>query len=66
LEEQVAAALERRQFEMARVYPAMGMAAAANFGAIMTQFEKASQQNKRRSRANIEKAYREEAAGIRF
>jgi len=66
MEEQVAAALERRSFNMARVYPAMGVATVANFGAIMAQFDRASEQHKRQSRANIEKAYRDEAAGKRY
>lgn len=62
IEEQVASALERRPYQMAKVYPEMGVAAVANFGKIMANFDRASEQNKRQTRANIEKAYRDEAA----
>lgn len=64
MEEQVAAALERRPFEVSRVYPALGVATAANMPAIVAQFDRAAEQHKRKVRANIERAYRNEA-GIR-
>lgn len=64
MEEQVAAALEGRAYDMARIYPALGVAAVANMPAILAQFDRAAEQHKRKVRANIERAYRNEA-GIR-
>lgn len=65
MQERVASRIERRQFRMARIYPAMGAAAAANIGAISGQMEEAGKAMQRRDRENIEKAYRDEARGIR-
>jgi hypothetical protein len=66
MNERIASALERRPFEMSRIYPVMGVATLANINAIMAQFDRASEQYKRSSRANIEKAYRDEARGVDY
>jgi hypothetical protein len=65
MQERVASRLERRQFELRRLYPAMARATAANMTLISDQMERAGEQAQRRDRQNIEKAYRREAAGIR-
>lgn len=64
MKEQVAAALERRPYDMVRVYAALGVAIVANMPAIIAQFDRAAEQHERKVRANIERAYRNEA-GIR-
>ncbi len=64
--ERIASALEQRPFDLARIYPALGIATLANMNAIVAQFDRASEQYKRSSRANIEKAYRDEARGIDY
>jgi hypothetical protein len=66
MNERIASALEHRPFDIARIYPALGIATLANMSAIMAQFDRASEQYKRSSRANIEKAYRDEARGIDY
>ena len=63
MEERVASALERRPFEVASLYPAMAAATAANIGSITARMDRAAEANRRESRENIEKAYRDEAAG---
>ena len=64
MQERIASALERRPFETARIMPATAAATAANIGALSDNFDRAAAADQRRERANIEKAYREEAAGI--
>lgn len=66
VEERVASALERRPFDLQRIAPAMATATVANLDAINRQFDEASAEFRRRDRANIEKAYRDEAAGRRY
>ena len=60
MEERIASALEHRQFEMARIYPALGKATVANIGEISGRMDRAAEEYHRRDRENIEKAYREE------
>lgn len=64
MEEQVAAALEHRPHDLVRVYAALGVAIVANMPAIVAQFDRVAEQHERKVRANIERAYRNEA-GIR-
>jgi hypothetical protein len=64
MQERIASALERRPFETARIMPATAAATAANIGALSDNFDRAAAADQRRERANIEKAYRDEAAGI--
>jgi hypothetical protein len=64
MEERVAATLERRPFEMTRVYPAMSAAAISNMGALQASVDQAAAADAQRSRNNMEKAYRDEAAGV--
>ncbi|WP_157087981.1 hypothetical protein [Bradyrhizobium jicamae] len=65
MEEQVAATLERRPFEMTRIYPAMSAATVANMGALRSSVDQAAAASEQAARKNIEKAYRDEAAGLR-
>ena len=63
MREEIAADLERRPFDVGKLYPAMAAATAANIPTIMEQFDRAAEADHRRSRENIEKAYRDEARG---
>jgi hypothetical protein len=65
MEERISSALERRQFEMARIYPAMAAATAANMSSINASVDEAHAASQRLARDAIEKAYRDEAAGVR-
>jgi hypothetical protein len=65
INERIASALEHRRFEVTRVYPAMTAATMANIGALRASADEAAAASERQDRANIEKAYREEAAGRR-
>ena len=60
MEERVAATLERRPFEMTRIYPAMSAAAVANMGNLQSSVDQAAAASAQLARKNIEKAYREE------
>jgi hypothetical protein len=60
MEERVAATLERRPFEMARIYPAMSAAAVSNMGNLQSSVDQAAEASNREARQNIEKAYRNE------
>jgi hypothetical protein len=64
MEERIASALERRPFDQARILPATAMATAANIGRISEDMDRIAEADRRRERENIERAYREEAAGI--
>jgi hypothetical protein len=64
MEERIASALERRPFDTATIMPATVAAAAANIGRINEDLDNIAAADQRRERANIEKAYRDEAAGI--
>ena len=64
MEERIASALERRPFNTATIMPATMAAAAANIGRISEDMDRIAEADRRRQRENIEKAYREEAAGI--
>jgi hypothetical protein len=65
IKEQVAAALEHRDFNMARLYPAMTTATLANMGNLQASASEAAAASEAANRANIEKAYADEAAGRR-
>ncbi|MDQ0464160.1 hypothetical protein QO010_001931 [Caulobacter ginsengisoli] len=65
IKEQVAAALERRPFEMARLYPALTKASLASIGSLQASADAAAAASEAQDRANIEKAYADEAAGRR-
>src|SRR5436190_166621 len=65
MEERVASTLERRSFEMARIYPAMSAAVVSNMGAIHASVDEAAAESNQLARINIEKAYRDEATGVR-
>ena len=60
MEERVAATLERRPFDMARIYPAMSAAAVSNMGNLQASVDQAAEASNREARQNIEKAYRNE------
>ena len=64
MEEQVAAALNHREFHLTAVYPAMMVAFLANIGQLTDMDERDSEATRKRARDNIAKAYRDEAAGI--
>jgi hypothetical protein len=64
MEEQVAAALNHREFHLAAVYPAMMLAMVANIGQLNDMDERDSEATKKRARDNLAKAYSDEAAGI--
>ena len=65
MEERIASRIERRQFRMSSLYPALGAATLASMDEIKADFDRMAEANQRRSRENIEKAYRREAAGLR-
>jgi len=64
MEERIASALERRPFDEATILPATAAATAANIGRISADMDRIAEADRRRERENIERAYREEAAGI--
>jgi hypothetical protein len=64
MEERIASALEGRPFDTAAILPATVAATAANIGALSANLDRAAEADQRRERENIERAYREEAAGI--
>ena len=64
MEEQVAAALNHREFNLAAVYPAMMVAMVANIGQLNDMDERDSEATRKRARDNLAKAYSDEAAGI--
>jgi hypothetical protein len=64
MEERIASALERRPFDTATIMPATVAATAANIGRIGEDMDRMAEADRRRERENIERAYREEAAGI--
>jgi hypothetical protein len=63
MEEQVASALERRPFDRSKILPATMAATAANIGRVSADIDRIAEADQRRERENIERAYREEAAG---
>jgi hypothetical protein len=64
MEEQVAAALNHREFHLTAVYPAMMLAMVANIGQLNDMDERDSEATRKRARDNLAKAYSDEAAGI--
>ncbi|MEA3031012.1 MAG: hypothetical protein QOG13_2337 [Sphingomonadales bacterium] len=64
MEERIASALERRPFDETAIMPATAAATAANIGRISADMDRIAAADQRRERENIERAYREEAAGI--
>jgi len=63
MEEQVAAALERRPFDRNRIYPDLLKLLATNIGSIGSWMRGAPEADRRQSEDKIERAYAEEAAG---
>lgn len=63
MEEQIAATLEKREFDMAAIQGKMMMAAFATMPKMQQQLDEAVKQEHARNRSNIENAYREEAQG---
>lgn len=63
MEERIASALEHRPFNEAAIMPATVAATAANIGRISADIDRIAEADQRRERENIERAYREEAAG---
>lgn len=63
--EQIGSALEHRPFEMSRLYPKMTAATIGNMGALQASATAAADASEAEARANIEKAYADEAAGRR-
>ena len=63
MQEQIAADLESRPFEMSAIYHEMTAATVANIGEISGRMDRAAAEYRRRDREAIEKAYRDEAAG---
>jgi hypothetical protein len=63
IRERIESALEHREFEIARVYPSLGVATLENMGALRRSADAAAAASERMDRENIEKAYRDEAAG---
>jgi hypothetical protein len=64
MEEQVAAALQQREFSITAVIPAMFVAFFANIGDLNAAQERDIQATRNRYRDNLAKAYADEAAGI--
>ena len=65
MDEQVAAALERRNFDFSRITTPMMVATIANMPEMMQNLERGIEADHKRIKANIAKAYAEEAAGLR-
>lgn len=63
MEERIASALEDRPFNEAAIVPATVAATAANIGRISADVDRIAEADQRRERENIERAYRDEAAG---
>ena len=63
INERIASALERRPFEMARVYPTLGVATVANISSISASADAAAAASEKMDRETMQKAYRDEAAG---
>lgn len=63
MEEQIAATLEHREFDMAAVQGQMMMAALALAPEMTANVEEAARRGEAQDRANIERAYREEGQG---
>jgi hypothetical protein len=64
MEERIASELEHRPFNEAAILPATAAATAANIGRISQDIDRIAEADQRRERENIERAYREEAAGV--
>src|SRR5262249_17913319 len=64
MEEQVAAALQHRDFALSVVFPAMFVAVFANIGEMNKMQERDNEATRKRYRDNFAKAYADEAAGI--
>jgi hypothetical protein len=64
MEEQVAAALQHRVFNLTVVYPAMMVATFAHIDELNKMQERDNEADRKRYRDNLAKAYAEEAAGI--
>ena len=58
MEERIPSALERRQFDMSRIYPAMAAASAANMSSINALVDEAHAASQQLARDAIKKAYR--------
>jgi histidyl-tRNA synthetase len=65
MEERVAATLERRPFDMARIHPALSAAMVSNLSNVQASIDEVHAAEQKRSRNTIEKAYRDEATGVR-
>ncbi|QIG93231.1 MULTISPECIES: hypothetical protein [unclassified Bradyrhizobium] len=65
MQERVASTLERRQFEMSRIHPAMAAAAVANMGNIRKSADEAAAAAAEIERSTIQRAYRNEPASVR-
>lgn len=61
-----AATLEERPYNTAAVHSVMGAPTVANVDQMMKGVDRNIEQNNRRSRDNIEKAYQDEAVGKRY
>jgi hypothetical protein len=61
MREQIASDLERRPYDASKLYAATVAATSANIPMIMEQFDRAAEEDHRRARENIDKAYRDEA-----
>jgi hypothetical protein len=64
MEERIASALERRPYNEAAILPATMAATAANIGRINADIDRIAEADQRRQRENIDRAYRDEAAGV--
>ncbi len=65
VQERIASALEHRDFDLTRVYPALTAATVANIPRLQSQVDEVAAASAAADRANIEKAYAEEAKGRR-
>jgi hypothetical protein len=65
INERIASALEHRDFELSKVYPAMTVAAMANIGRLNASADEAAAASEKAGRDAIAKAYANEAAGRR-
>jgi hypothetical protein len=64
MEARIASALEHRPFDQPTILPATAAATAADIGRISQDIDRIVEADQRGERENIERAYREEAAGV--
>jgi hypothetical protein len=66
IDEEISSALQHRAFDMTKLYPALTAATVANMSKLSASADAAAAASEAEARANIEKAYADEARGRRY